>query len=535
MAARAETSASRSAGCGRARRTRSRTSPASASATRRSSRATTSARVSRSSTPPPEPLFAGCHRINGNGELTGLEWIRESGLLTSRSRSRTRTRSGVVRDALIGASAAGRPDWSLPVVGETWDGFLNDINGFHVRAGARRGRARARHASGPVVEGAVGGGTGMICHGFKGGIGTSSRSLEDGATVGVSCRRTTASGAAARERRARRRADRAGASPVPQPGSEGAGSIIVLVATDAPLLPGQCERLARRAGLRDRADRRDGRDLERRLRALLRHRQPRPRQRRARARAPRCEATSGSTSCTRPSIDAVEESIVNALLAAETMTGHGGNTAYAACERASVLARSARATLGRRALDVAREQHRVAAAARRAARSWVPISATRPPSSTTIWSASRTVESRCAIAIVVRPSASCSSASCTSALRLRVERGRRLVEHEDRRVAQHGPRDRDPLLLAAREAVAALADDRVVALRQRRDQVVDLRGAGSLLDLLVGRVRASRSGGCRAPTRGRGTSPARRRRPSRQRLEGEVADVDAVDRRRCRR
>ena len=83
--------------------------------------------------PPPEPLFAGAHRINGNGELTGLEWVRESGLLTTPI-ALTNTHSvGVVRDAIVAAAEPGESDWSLPVVGETWDGFLNDINGFHVK------------------------------------------------------------------------------------------------------------------------------------------------------------------------------------------------------------------------------------------------------------------------------------------------------------------------------------------------------------------------------------------------------------------
>ena len=91
---------------------------------------------------------------------------------------------GVVRDALIAAMQPDGPDWSLPVVGETWDGFLNDINGFHVRP-EHVAAAFESAAGGAVGEGAVGGGTGMICHGFKGGIGTSSRVLDDGATVGV--------------------------------------------------------------------------------------------------------------------------------------------------------------------------------------------------------------------------------------------------------------------------------------------------------------------------------------------------------------
>ena len=134
-----------------------------------------------------EPAFAGCHRLNGNGELTGLEWIREAGLLTTVI-GLTNTHSvGVVRDALIAAAAATvSPDeqrWYLPVVGETYDGDLNDINGMHVRP-EHVHAALAAASGGQVAEGGVGSGTGMQCHGFKGGIGTASRVVA-GSTVGV--------------------------------------------------------------------------------------------------------------------------------------------------------------------------------------------------------------------------------------------------------------------------------------------------------------------------------------------------------------
>jgi D-aminopeptidase len=281
--------------------------------------------------PPPESLFAGAHRINGNGELTGLEWIRDSELLTTPI-GLTNTHSvGVVRDALIAAAKHGDGDdsWSLPVVGETWDGFLNDINGFHVKP-EHVASALAGVRDGPVEEGAVGGGTGMVCHGFKGGIGTASRVVEDGWTVGVLVQ-------ANHGRRARLRVnglpvgERVGADRVPLPErdwDDGSGSIIVLIATDAALLPGQCERLARRAaygiartggmgehtsgdfalcfatGNRDlEAD-----DAELLLRMLNDTRID-----------PLYEAT----------IDAVEEAILNAMLAAETMTGRNGNTVHA--------------------------------------------------------------------------------------------------------------------------------------------------------------------------------------------------------------
>ena len=138
-----------------------------------------------------EPVFAGCHRLNGNGELTGLEWVRESGLLTSPVAITNTHSVGIVRDALVAASVtssqANDATWSLPVVGETYDGVLNDINGFHVRAEHLHAALAAAH-DGPVEEGAVGGGTGMVCHEFKGGIGTASRVIParvGGYTVGV--------------------------------------------------------------------------------------------------------------------------------------------------------------------------------------------------------------------------------------------------------------------------------------------------------------------------------------------------------------
>ncbi len=123
--------------------------------------------------PPETPLFAGCHRLNGNGELTGLEWVRESGLLTTPIGLTNTFSVGVVRDA-IAARSADEEAWSLPVVGETWDGFLNDIRGQHIRAEHVEAAFEAA-AGGAVAEGSVGGGTGMICHGFKAGIGTASR------------------------------------------------------------------------------------------------------------------------------------------------------------------------------------------------------------------------------------------------------------------------------------------------------------------------------------------------------------------------
>jgi D-aminopeptidase len=206
-----------------------------------------------------EPVFAGCHRLNGNGELTGLEWVRESGFLTSPVAITNTHSVGVVRDALVEiAIAAVGSDWALPVVGETWDGLLNDINGFHVKPEHVR-QALDAATGGPVAEGGVGGGTGMICHEFKGGIGTASRAIAaeaGGFTVGVLVQ-------ANHGKRDWLRVDgvpvgrEIGIDELPSPyevlrapkPAPGSGSIIVVVATDAPLLPHQCERLAQRAGL----------------------------------------------------------------------------------------------------------------------------------------------------------------------------------------------------------------------------------------------------------------------------------------------
>ena len=208
-----------------------------------------------------EPVFAGSHTFNGNGEMTGLEWIREAGALSTPVAITNTHSVGVVRDALIEAemeARAGEEDhWCLPVVAETYDGTLNDINGQHV-AVEHVHEALASASAGPVEEGSVGGGTGMICHEFKGGIGTASRRIpekEGGWTVG----------ALVQTNYGRRQTLRVDGAPVgrvlstgriPSPyerGEEtppaGAGSIIVILATDAPLLPIQCDRLAKRAGI----------------------------------------------------------------------------------------------------------------------------------------------------------------------------------------------------------------------------------------------------------------------------------------------
>jgi D-aminopeptidase len=304
-----------------------------------------------------EPLFAGAATMNGNGELTGLEWIREAGMLSGPIGITNTNDVGKVRDALVSSAIAsqdaGAIHWVLPVAGETYDGQLNDIAGGHVQA-QHVADALADARGGHVSEGNVGGGTGMICHEFKGGIGTSSRRLADsdgGWTVGVLVQANYG-------RRGLLRIDGVpvgeaipeseGPSPWGEPSparraatpptngatrDAGAGSIILIVATDAPLLPHQCERVARRShfgvarvgGLGSpssgdlalcfatgnrglpapEADTLGNGAVE--VRTLM-----------DRALGPLFEAT----------VEATEEAIANALVAAQTMTGRDGIVAH---------------------------------------------------------------------------------------------------------------------------------------------------------------------------------------------------------------
>ncbi|HUH13299.1 MAG TPA: sodium/solute symporter [Longimicrobiales bacterium] len=223
------------------------------------------------------PVFAAYHSLNGNGEMTGAAWIEESGTLEGPLFITNTHSVGVVRDAAIRWFVEHRPGfmWALPVVAETWDGVMNDINGFHVRP-EHVFEALAAAAGGPVTEGAVGGGTGMSCNGFKGGIGTASRRLpgaQGGHTVGVlvQCNYGTQAGLllagvpVGRELAERGIVGRCRAGGEPTraflrslppcdapggtPDSDEHGSIIIVVATDAPLLPHQLERLIMRATL----------------------------------------------------------------------------------------------------------------------------------------------------------------------------------------------------------------------------------------------------------------------------------------------
>lgn len=280
------------------------------------------------------PVFAGWYSLNGNGEMTGTTWVEESGLLEGPVMITNTHSVGVVRDAVVRWRVAhGGPDadddwWSLPVVGETWDGWLNDINGFHVKAEDAI-HALDTAAPGPVAEGSVGGGTGMICNGFKGGIGTSSRKLassDGGYTIGVLVQCNY--GTRANLRIAGIPVGREIEAPepyvfVPSDIAE-RGSIIVIVATDAPLLPHQLKRLARRVPLGlgrngsisgngsgdifiafSTANRAAGRDSG--------------------VQDVRMLANGSLDAVFAATVNATEESIVNAMVAARDMTGADGH------------------------------------------------------------------------------------------------------------------------------------------------------------------------------------------------------------------
>jgi D-aminopeptidase len=216
--------------------------------------------IPRGRAKPDDPVFAGWFSQNGNGEMTGTTWVDESGELWGPVMITNTHSVGVVRDAVIAWSIARYKEdlddwWSLPVVAETWDGWLNDINGFHVKQ-EHAFAALDGAKSGPVAEGNVGGGTGMVCYEFKGGIGTSSRKVKDASgdyTVGVLVQANFGRrpqlrvagipvGEEITDSPAYALRDRGGLS-------NDVGSIIVVIAVDAPLLPHQLKRVARRASM----------------------------------------------------------------------------------------------------------------------------------------------------------------------------------------------------------------------------------------------------------------------------------------------
>jgi D-aminopeptidase len=281
-------------------------------------------------------VFAAWEALNGNGEMTGAAWVEESGHLGTPIFITNTHSVGTVRDAFIewnakrGTAEGYSGDFSLPLVTETWDGFLNDINGFHVR-GEHVAQVLENARAGAVVEGNVGGGTGMVAHRFKGGIGTSSRILsadDGGYTVGVLVQANYG----------RRELLQIAGAPVgkeiadllPTKGhpADGTGSIIVVVATDAPLLPHQLERLARRAGLGVGVVGGRGENTSGDLFIAF-----------STANAENAKTEGVAQLSMLPNerisplmtatVDATEEAIVNALVAARTMKGIDDNTVYA--------------------------------------------------------------------------------------------------------------------------------------------------------------------------------------------------------------
>lgn len=285
-----------------------------------------------------DPVFAGWFSLNGNGEMTGTTWLEESGFLEGPIMITNTHSVGVVRDAVIAWRVKhGPPDssgywWSLPIVAETYDGYLNDINGFHVKA-SHVFEALDAAKPGPVTEGNVGGGTGMVCYGFKGGIGTASRKLDQNAggyTVGVLVQANFG----------RRSQLRIAGVPVGSEITEGTlssnngglrddvGSIIIVVATDAPLLSHQLKRLARRAALGvARTGSSSGNGSGDIFVAFS-------------TANPEAARPTGTIQVTmlpndrmnplfEATVQATEEAIVNALIAAETMTGVDGHKVIA--------------------------------------------------------------------------------------------------------------------------------------------------------------------------------------------------------------
>ncbi|MCB9148679.1 MAG: P1 family peptidase [Caldilineaceae bacterium] len=277
--------------------------------------------------------FAAYHSFNGNGEMTGLPWLEESGMLGSAIGITNTHQVGIVRDALVRYSVETGVinGFILPVVAETYDGWLNDIDAFHLTTEHALEALRNAH-DGPVEEGCVGGGTGMICHGFKGGIGTSSRVVEASCgpyTVGVLVQANYGS-----RRHLRVNGIPVGQiineeqTPIPWRKPPSSSSIIVIIGTDAPLLPVQCKRLAQRAtaglarvggmGHNGSGDIflafATGNNLPAKETGL------RPLQMIPHTQMDRFfEAV----------VEATEESILNALTAADTMTGFQGRTVHA--------------------------------------------------------------------------------------------------------------------------------------------------------------------------------------------------------------
>jgi D-aminopeptidase len=276
-----------------------------------------------------DAVFAAWFTLNGNGEMTGTTWVDDSGFLNGPVMITNTHSVGVVRDAVIAWKVKrGEPDvegywWSLPVVAETWDGYLNDINGFHVRPEDAWHALDTAH-SGPVEEGNVGGGTGMICNEFKGGIGTSSRVLDakaGGYTIGVLVQCNYG------DRDQLRIAGVNVGREIPEHTvwKDDVGSIIVVVATDAPLIPTQLKRVARKVSLglgRDGSYSGDGSgDI---FLAFSTANRDADKQGSAGAKGLRSVTMLPNDSLDPiflATVQATEEAVVNAMVAAETMKG----------------------------------------------------------------------------------------------------------------------------------------------------------------------------------------------------------------------
>ena len=278
-----------------------------------------------------DPVFAGWFTENGNGEMTGTTWVEESGFLYGPVMITNTHSVGVVRDTVIdwqlkhGTPIPLEDWWSLPVVGETWDGELNDINGFHVKPEDAIAAMQDAH-SGPIAEGNVGGGTGVVCFEFKGGTGTSSRKVPEnlgGYTIGVLVQCNFG------VRHLLRIAGVPVGYEIPLDAHRSdVGSIIVVVATDAPLLPHQMKRIARRVtlslGRLGSISGNDSGDIfiafsTANTGAALAQK----------SASVQMLANGQMDSLFEATVQATEEAVVNAMIAAKTMTGVNGHTVEA--------------------------------------------------------------------------------------------------------------------------------------------------------------------------------------------------------------
>ena len=287
-----------------------------------------------------DPVYSGWHALNGNGELTGTTWVEESGWLEGPVMITNTHSVGTVRDSTIEwahkrkffAPLPGEADtfWMLPVVGETYDGDLSDINGFHVKKD-HVFAALDGAKGGPVAEGNVGGGTGMITHGFKGGIGTSSRVVSAAGgeyTVGVLVQSnygirdtfTVAGVPVGREI--------TDLTTTYGDHNQETGSIIIVIATDAPLLPHQLKRVAQRATMGVARNGSYASNGSGDIFIAFSTGNPGAWSREGTATIASL-SNDALSPIFRATVEATEEAVINALVAAKTMTGINGNTAHA--------------------------------------------------------------------------------------------------------------------------------------------------------------------------------------------------------------